>query len=124
MPEKYAIAIPHSLLKAMQVQSEKKQSSQTTLNQLILELETEVEQYYQSRNQLDREACLSRSVWDAERNRESILLQECAEALKNKLILLKRIANFSEKFQQLQQEFQDNQELLDALYVSIFSIAE
>ncbi len=109
MSEKYAIAIPHSLLKAMQVQSEKKQSSQTTLNLLILEIETEIQQYYQSRNQLDR---------------ESILLQECAEALKKKLVLLKRIANFSEKFQQLQQEFQDNQELLDALYIAIFSIAE
>jgi hypothetical protein len=44
--------------------------------------------------------------------------------IEDKVKQLQRIAEFSQKFQKLQQEIQDDRDLIDALYISIFSVAE
>lgn len=49
--------------------------------------------------------------------------REVAE-IEIKVKQLQRIAEFSQKFQELQQELQDDRDLIDALYISIFSVAD
>jgi predicted RNase H-like nuclease (RuvC/YqgF family) len=49
--------------------------------------------------------------------------REVAE-IESKVEKIKRIADFSRKFQELQQEIQDDRDLIDALYISIFSVAD
>jgi predicted nucleic acid-binding Zn-ribbon protein len=103
------IACLYSELKDVQFRQEKNQRAQVTTNLRIQELEAEIDRYYQRQSQIDPEVAV---------------ICDRAEALKTKLELLKRIYSFAQKFQQLQKEFQNNQELLDTLYVSIFSVAE
>jgi chromosome segregation ATPase len=75
----------------------------------IKELEEEIQLFYEDEDKCDSEILpLDREVAEIE----------------TKVKQLQRIAEFSQKFQELQQEIQDDRDLIDALYISIFSVAE
>lgn len=91
-------------LKEIELQETANQQEQSKINKRILELEKELEQQNQRRNQLDQEA---------------LGLYTKAEELKPKLSKLERIANLSKEFLELHSECQDNQDLLNTLYSSV-----
>jgi chromosome segregation ATPase len=103
------IAYIQSQLQQIETQQEENQREQAATNLRIEELEAEIEQQYKSQSELDSEA---------------IELYSKAEEFKTKLERLTRISSLSEEFEQLQRDCKDNQELLEALYVSIFESAE
>lgn len=95
-----------SQLKQIEQQEQANQQEQIEVNQRILDLESQLEQQQKRRNQLDREA---------------LKLHTQAEELRPKLDKLKRIANLSKEFLELQVECQDSEDLLDTLYSSFSS---
>ncbi len=97
-----------SQLKEIELQEQINQQEQAKINQRITELENELEQQHQRRNQLDEEA---------------LRLYTAAEELKPKLDKLERIANLSKEFLELHEECQDNQDLLNTLYSSVSGIS-
>ncbi|AFZ34449.1 heat shock protein DnaJ domain protein [Stanieria cyanosphaera PCC 7437] len=99
-----AIAKLQSQLQQIQVKEEQNQQEQATINQTIQELEQTIQQQYQRQSELDREA---------------IELYRQAEEIKVKLAKLAKIAAFSQQFQVLKAECQDNQELLQTLYSAL-----
>jgi chromosome segregation ATPase len=106
-------AYPQSQQQEIQTLDTRSQYSQAynkaAIEVSIKELDTEIELFEQNESEFAAELpSLSQKISENEA----------------KLQRLQRIADFSQKFQQLQQEFQDDRELLDALYVSIFSQAE
>ncbi|VEP11882.1 Heat shock protein DnaJ domain protein [Hyella patelloides LEGE 07179] len=78
------------------------------LTQNIEQLKLEIEDKYRRQSELDREA---------------LELYHRGEELKEKQAKIAKIQSFSEEFQFLQTEFQDNQDLLDTLYSSVASIS-
>lgn len=80
------------------------QQEQANISRHIVELEKDLKQKQQLRNQLDQEA---------------LNLHTQAEDLKPKLDKLERIANLSQEFLDLHAECQDNQDLLNTLYSSV-----
>ena len=97
-----------SQLKEIELQEQINQQEQAKINQRITQLENELEQQHQRRNQLDEEA---------------LRLYTAAEELKPKLDKLERIANLSKEFLELHEECQDNQDLLNTLYSSVSGIS-
>ncbi|MDJ0588899.1 MAG: molecular chaperone DnaJ [Pleurocapsa sp. MO_226.B13] len=97
-----------SQLKEIELQEQINQQEQAKINQRIAELENELEQQHQRRNQLDEEA---------------LRLYTAAEELRPKLDKLVRIANLSKEFLELHEECQDNQDLLNTLYSSVSGIS-
>ena len=85
-------------------QEEANQREQANVNQRIVELEDDLKQKQQLRNQLDEEA---------------LRLHKSAEELRPKLNKLERIANLSQEFLDLHAECRDNQDLLNTLYSSV-----
>ncbi|MCC0178010.1 molecular chaperone DnaJ [Waterburya agarophytonicola K14] len=102
------IAQIKSQLKEIELQEETNQKEQAKINQRIVDLEKELQQQNQQRNQLDREA---------------LKLYTRAEELRPKLDKLERIANLSKEFLELHTECQDNQDLLNTLYSSVSNIS-
>lgn len=98
------IAQLHSQLQQIQTREEQNQQEQAAINQNIQELEQQIQQRYQRQSELDREA---------------IDLYRQAEEIKVKLAKLEKIATFSQQFQALKAECQDNQELLQSLYSAL-----
>lgn len=98
------IAQLHSQLQQIQTREEQNQQEQAAINQNIQELEQQIQQQYQRQSELDREA---------------IDLYRQAEEIKVKLAKLEKIATFSQQFQALKAECQDNQELLQSLYSAL-----
>jgi len=80
------------------------QQEQANISRHIVELEKDLKQKQQLRNQLDQEA---------------LNLHTQAEELKPKLGKLERIANLSQEFLDLHAECQDNEDLLNTLYSSV-----
>lgn len=80
------------------------QVEQGQINQRILDLESELQQYQQRRSELDQVA---------------LKLYTQAEELRPKLSKLERIASLSQEFIELHTECQDNQDLLNTLYSSV-----
>jgi chromosome segregation ATPase len=103
------IAYIQSQLQQIEIQEQNNQNEQAATNLRIEELEGELKLQYQRQSELDSEA---------------LELYRKAEELKAKLERLTRISSLSQEFKQLQTEFQDNQELLETLYVSVFESAE
>lgn len=97
-----------SQLKKIESREQANQREQAKINQHIAELETELQQQHQRRNQLDREA---------------LKLYAQAEQLRPQLDKLERIANLSKEFLDLHAECQDNQDLLNTLYSSVSNIS-
>lgn len=97
-----------SQLKEIELQEQANQQEQVKINQRILNLEQELQQNNQRRNQLDLEA---------------LELYTKAEDLKPKLDKLERIANLSKEFLELHSECRDNQDLLNTLYSSVSNIS-
>lgn len=97
-----------SHLEKIELQEKINQEEQVKVNQRLVELETEIQQQQQRRNELDEEA---------------LKLHTEAEDLKPKLAKLQRIANLSQEFLELHAECQDNQDLLNTLYSSVSSIS-
>ena len=97
-----------SQLKEIESQEQANQQEQVKINQRIAELETELGQQNQRRNQLDREA---------------LKLYAQAEQLRSQLDKLERIANLSKEFLDLHAECQDNQDLLNTLYSSVSNVS-
>lgn len=96
-----------SQLEQINAREQANQQEQAKINRRIEELEAEIKQQLRRRSELDEEA---------------IRLYSQAEELKPKLHKLQRIFNLSQKFQELEAEFQDNQELLNTLYSSISNL--
>ena len=92
-----------SQLEQIQQQEQANQQEQEKVNQRIFDLENELQQQQQHRSKLDREA---------------LRLYTETEELKPKLDKLKRIANLSKEFLDLQTECEDNEDLLSTLYSS------
>jgi chromosome segregation ATPase len=103
------LAYIQSQLEQIESQQEQNQREQAATDVRIKELEAEIKQQYKRQSELDSEA---------------IELYSKAEELQTKLERLTRISSLSKEFQELQQEFKDNQDLLETLYVSIFESAE
>lgn len=80
------------------------QQEQGQVSQRIVDLETELQQQRQRRNELDEEA---------------LRFYTQAEELRPKLDKLARIANLSQEFLELHHECQDSQDLLSTLYSSV-----
>lgn len=99
-----AIAKLQSQLQQIQIKEEQNQQEQAAINQSIQELEHKIQQQYQRQSELDREA---------------IELYRQAEEIKGQLAKLEKIAAFSQQFQLLKAECQDNQELLQTLYSAL-----
>ncbi|GAB4236291.1 MAG: hypothetical protein Kow0049_21360 [Stanieria sp.] len=93
-----------SQLQQVETREEHNQQEQAAINQNIQELEHKIQQQYQRQSELDREA---------------IELYRQAEEIKGKLAKLEKIAAFSQQFQLLKAECQDNQELLQTLYSAL-----
>lgn len=95
-------------LKEIELQEQANQQEQARINKRILQLEEELQQQNQKRNQLDQEA---------------LKLYTKAEELRPKLSKLERIANLSKEFLELHSECQDNQDLLNTLYSSVANVS-
>ena len=93
-----------SQLQEIERQEQANQQEQANINQSIVEIEQDLKQKQQLRNQLDQEA---------------LMLHTKAEELKPKLNKLERIANLSQEFLDLHAECQDSEDLLDTLYSSV-----
>ena len=93
-----------SQLEQIEQQQQANQQEQGRVSQRIVDLETELQQQQQLRNQLDEAA---------------LRLYTQAEELRPKLDKLERIANLSREFLELHQECQDSQDLLNTLYSSV-----
>ena len=85
------------------------QQEQVEVTQKIEQLKQEIEENYRRQSELDREA---------------LDLCSLTEELTEKQQKIAKIQSFSQEFQDLQTEFQDNQDLLDTLYSSISAIAK
>ncbi|MEL6500357.1 MAG: molecular chaperone DnaJ [Cyanobacteria bacterium J06623_1] len=93
-----------SQLELIERHEQENQQEQAQVTELILNLESELEQWHKRRNELDEEA---------------IRLYTQAEELKPKLDKLERIANLSKEFLELHNECQDSEDLLSTLYSSV-----
>ena len=93
-----------SQLEQIERDEQSNQQEQVKTNQLIVNLETELQQQKKRRDELDQEA---------------LKLYTQAEELRPKLRKLERIANLSKEFLELHNECQDSQDLLNTLYSSV-----
>jgi len=93
-----------SQLEQIEQQERANQEEQAQVNQRIVDLETELQQQKQRRNELDEAA---------------LRLYTQGEELNPKIAKLERIANLSKEFLELHNECQDSQDLLSTLYSSI-----
>ena len=93
-----------SQLEQIERQEQENQQEQAQITERIENLETELAQCQQRRNELDREA---------------LKLYTQAEELRPKLDKMERIANLSREFLDLHNECQDSQDLLSTLYSSV-----
>lgn len=85
------------------------QQEQVEVTQKIEQLKQEIAENYRRQSELDQEA---------------LDLCRLTEELTEKQQKIAKIQSFSQEFQDLQTEFQDNQDLLDTLYSSISAIAK
>lgn len=93
-----------SQLEQIEQQEEANQKEQAKVSQRIIDLEAELQQQHQRRNELDEAA---------------LRFYTQAEELRPKLDKLERIANLSKEFLELHTECQDSQDLLSTLYSSV-----
>ena len=93
-----------SQLEQIEREEQFNQQEQAKTSQLIIDLETELQQQKKRRDELDREA---------------LKLYTRAEELKPKLNKLERIANLSKEFLELHDECKDSEDLLSTLYSSV-----
>ena len=104
MDVKETMAQIKSQLEQIERRELENQQEQAEATELIVNLETELEQWQKRRSELDEEA---------------LQLYTQAEELRPKLDKLERIANLSKEFLELHNECQDSQDLLSTLYSSI-----
>lgn len=93
-----------SQLEQIELLEQANQKEQVKVSQRIVDLESELQQQRQRRNELDEAA---------------LRFYTQAEELRPKLDKLKRIANLSQEFLELHNECQDSQDLLSTLYSSV-----
>ena len=93
-----------SQLEQIELKEQENQQEQAQITEHIVNLEAELRQCQQRRNELDEEA---------------LKLYTQAEKLRPKLDKLERIANLSKEFLELHNECQDSEDLLSTLYSSI-----
>ena len=93
-----------SELESIEREEQSNQQEQAQVNQLIVDLEAELQQWEKRRDELDKEA---------------LRLYTRSEELKPKLRKLERIANLSKEFLELYNECQDSEDLLNTLYSSV-----
>ncbi|MGK7899766.1 MAG: molecular chaperone DnaJ [Xenococcus sp. (in: cyanobacteria)] len=98
------IAQIEAQLQEIAAQEEANQKEQAIISHKIEQLEAEIQKHSSRQSQLDQEA---------------ISLCNQSEQLQIKLTKLKKIANLAQNFQELAEEFQDNQDLLSTLYSSV-----
>jgi len=93
-----------SQLEQIELLEQANQKEQVKVSQRIVDLESELQQQRQRRNELDEAA---------------LRFYTQAEELRPKLHKLERIANLSQEFLELHNECQDSQDLLSTLYSSV-----
>lgn len=98
------VAQMKSKLEQIEQEEQANQAEQVQVSQRIVELEEELKQQQQRRNELDEAA---------------LRLYTQAEELRPKLEKLERIAHLSQEFLELHNELQGNEDLLSTLYSSV-----
>ena len=107
-----------------QIETELEEIAQKELanQQEQIELLQKIEELTQNIEQLKQEIA-HKNHRQSELDREALELCSRSEELNEKKDKIAKIQSFSEEFQGLQAEFQDNKDLLDTLYSSISAIA-
>lgn len=99
-----AIATTKFQLETIEAREKANQQEQAAIDRRVKQLEMEIQEKYTRQSQLDEEA---------------IQLYSQAEALRQKISKLERIAQLTQEFKDLQSECSQDRSLLDALYTSV-----